>query len=361
MLKYLNPLVLFKSIVFMLAVALSWVFPAMQPLPEPLDLPNGSCVKTVQAWEARRGEIAALLEDYVYGVRPEFALEGSELLSEFADSSVAANAVTQLWRLSYGGGRAFTLRLTAPDGPGPYPVVMRFESLMDHRFSFEADAIGQAKYCVAAVNHMEIFPDVGQPGPEHMREAKAIMAWAYGASLALDFLETQPAADTSRVLITGHSRTGKSALCAAAFDERFALCAPNSAGAAGASGLRKFDDRGSQGIDIAVHEPTWVSGKLAEYVSKVNCLPLDMNFARALVAPRPILCTESLDGGGSLWAGPKSAVKMWKSANRVYALYGAVCDNIISFRPGEHDQTAEDYRQMMEFADHYFLAVGNGT
>ena len=106
-----------------------------------------------------------------------------------------------------------------------------------------------------------------------------------------------------------------------------------------------------------MQEPTWVSDTLAEYVSKVNKLPLDMNFARALIAPRPILCTESLDGGGSLWAGPKSTVRMWRSADRVYALYGAAEDNLIHFRAGEHDQTAEDYRLMMAFADHYFYGA----
>ena len=338
----------------LIMIALSWVFPALQPLPDPLTGPDGRRIKSVAAWEGRRGEIAALLEEYVYGPRPAYTLEGYTLISEGADLAVAPNAVTQTWRLFYGGGRFFTLRLTYPDAPGSYPVIMRYESLEGFRFPIEANAVGQEKYCIAAVNHMEMFPDEGEPTQAHMHEAKAIMAWARGASLAVDFLETRAIADVSRILITGHSRTGKAALCAAAYDGRFALCAPNSSGAAGASGLRKFDDRGSQGIDIATHEPTWVSDRLLEYVDCVNKLPLDMNFARALVAPRPILCTESLDGGGSLWAGPKSAVKMHESANRVYALYDAIENNQIHFRAGEHDQTAEDYALMMEFADAYF-------
>jgi len=349
---------LINCVCTLVLLALSWVFPALQPLPDPLIGPDGGRIASAAAWEARRGGIAAMLEEYVYGPRPAYALEGCELISEGADLSVAPNAVTQMWRLYYGGGRSFTLRLTYPDTPGPYPVIMRYESLPDFRFPIEADAVGREKYCIAAINHMEMFPDAGAPGDAHMHEAKAIMAWACGASLAVDFLETQAAADCSRILITGHSRTGKAALCAAAYDGRFALCAPNSSGAAGASGLRKFDDGGSQGIDIAVQEPTWVSDKLQEYAGRVNKLPLDMNYARALVAPRPILCTESLDGGGSLWAGPKSTVKMHQSADRVYALYGAAENNRIHFRAGEHDQTLEDYLLMMEFADHYFYGEG---
>ena len=352
-----NFIAFLKSFVLLIALALSWLFPALQPLPDPLERPDGRCVRTTAEWEAKRGDVTALLEEYVYGARPAYDLERYELLSESYDDDVAPNAVTQMWKLFYGDGRSFTLRLTYPDAPGAYPTIMRYESLMDFRFPIEAEAVGQEKYCVAAINYMEMFPDVGEPGLEHMHEAKAIMAWACGASLALDFLETQAVADTAHVLITGHSRTGKAALCATAFDERFALCVPNSSGAAGASGLRKFDDKGSQGIDIAIHEPTWVSDRLADYADCVNKLPIDMNFARALIAPRPILCTESLDGGGSLWAGPRSTVKMWKSADRVYALYGAEENNLIHFRPGEHDQTAEDYRRMMEFADHYFYGT----
>ena len=150
-----------KSVIFMITLALSWVFPALQPLPCPLDTPDGRCIKTAEEWEARKVDIAVLLEEYVYGKRPDYTLEACELLSEGPDAAVATNAITQMWKLVYGAGRSFTLRLTYPDSPGAYPVIMRYESLMDFRFPIEAEAVGQEKYCIAAINHMEIFPDVG--------------------------------------------------------------------------------------------------------------------------------------------------------------------------------------------------------
>ena len=41
-------------------------------------------------------------------------------------------------------------------------------------------------------------------------------------------------ADTDKIIATGHSRGGKVALCAAIYDERIALGAPNGSGCGGA-------------------------------------------------------------------------------------------------------------------------------
>ena len=50
----------------------------------------------------------------------------------------------------------------------------------------------------------------------------------------VDYLFTTDWADTDKIIATGHSRGGKVALCAAIYDERIALCAPNGSGCGGA-------------------------------------------------------------------------------------------------------------------------------
>ena len=59
--------------------------------------------------------------------------------------------------------------------------------------------------------------------PRALDDWGALRAWAWGASRALDYLATDPQVDASQVGITGHSRYGKAALVAMAYDPRFAI------------------------------------------------------------------------------------------------------------------------------------------
>ena len=54
----------------------------------------------------------------------------------------------------------------------------------------------------------------------------------------MDYLVTAPGIDPRRIVVTGHSRTGKAALVAAAFDERIALAIPHQAGCGGSAPSR---------------------------------------------------------------------------------------------------------------------------
>ena len=67
----------------------------------------------------------------------------------------------------------------------------------------------------------------------------ALRAWAWGASRALDYFETDPAVDAKQVGIEGLSRYGKAALVAMAYEPRFAIGFIGSSGAGGAKLLRR--------------------------------------------------------------------------------------------------------------------------
>ncbi|MDO8941560.1 MAG: hypothetical protein Q7U75_00175, partial [Desulfobacterales bacterium] len=67
----------------------------------------------------------------------------------------------------------------------------------------------------------------------------ALRAWGWGASRALDYLETDPAVDAKHVGIEGVSRYGKAALVTMAFDTRFALGLIGSSGEGGVKPHRR--------------------------------------------------------------------------------------------------------------------------
>ncbi len=321
-------------------------------LPSPFVNSDGSVVTTAEEWESRREVLLGMLEYYVYGPRPDFKINRVEVTKEYNDVQVSKNAVTHEARIYYDENRFFNIRVTRPKEEGKYPIIMRYESNENYRFPIEKNCIGDGKYIVVALNNLSVAPDKGEITREYMHETKAIMAWGYAASLTVDYLETLNFVDSTNITIAGMSRTGKAAICAGIYDERFSIIVANNSGAAGASGFRNFGENGTQAINIAKHEPTWVSEKLLEYIDDASKLPLDMHYARALIAPRVILTTEASDGADAIWAGPVSTYKMWLSSDYAFELYNCVDHNLIHLRSGEHAQLWEDYLRMMTVVDY---------
>src|SRR4030095_7321895 len=75
---------------------------------------------------------------------------------------------------------------------------------------------------------------VNKGQPRKADDWGALRAWAWGASRALDYFETDKAVDAKQVGIEGLSRYGKAALVAMAYDQRFAISFIGSSGEGGA-------------------------------------------------------------------------------------------------------------------------------
>jgi hypothetical protein len=179
----------------------------------------------------------------------------------------------------------------------------------------------------------------------------ALAGWAWGVSRIVDYLEIDPSMDNTKLIISGVSRTGKSAMIAAAFDDRLAMAAPCVTGGGGI-GAYRFNGAGRGGkeglADMLKKYPNWFSPHLHEFWGHVDQLPFDEHWFLALVAPRPFIALEGLTDQVSL----ENAVKQsWLGARPAYALFGATDRLGVNYANHAHAFTPEDMKALLDFGD----------
>jgi hypothetical protein len=197
----------------------------------------------------------------------------------------------------------------------------------------------------------------------------ALRAWAWGASRVLDYFETDATVNARRVGIEGHSRYGKAALVAMAYDPRFAIAYISSSGEGGAKlSRRNWGETVENVADSGEYH--WMAGNFLKYAGPLNWsdLPVDAHELIALCAPRPVFI-----GGGATqgdgWADARGMFLAAAAAGPVYTLLGkkdlgttnmppigtALVHGDIAFRqqPGGHTDEP-NWPAFLKWADHYF-------
>lgn len=163
---------------------------------------------------------------------------------------------------------------------------------------------------------------VNQGQPRKPDQWGALRAWAWGASRALDYFATDKAVDAKRVAIAGHSRYGKAALVAMAYDQRFAAGYISSSGEGGAKLYRHIYGEGVG--NLASDELYWMAGDFMRYDGPltVNDLPVDANELIALCAPRAVFVSGGATAAGDGWVDAKGMFIAEANASPVYRLLG---------------------------------------
>src|SRR5207253_3579250 len=138
-----------------------------------------------------------------------------------------------------------------------------------------------------------VRPSLSRTEAEAGEETATIMAWAWGISRVVDYLATDKNLDAKRIAVVGHSRLGKTALLAAAFDERIALAIPHQAGCGGTAPSRGKVGESVKRINTSF--PHWFNSTFKEFNDQVDRLPFDQHCLAALVAPRPLLFTNAVE------------------------------------------------------------------
>jgi hypothetical protein len=354
----------------------------------PAVLPAGANIRTPEAWRARRADILDLFRDDVYGWspgRPE-RLEFERVVVD----PTAMNGAATLERvviISHQAGRShrFTFTLFVPNARQPAPVFL----LLNNRPASNVDPTRAEKsgfwpaedviargYGIAALQNNDLAPDDKAhftEGVIHLFEGDrpdrsphawaALGAWAWGASRVMDYLETDPRVDPSRVAVLGHSRGGKAALWAGAQDERFALVISNESGEGGAALARRTFGETVKAINDVF--PHWFDAIYKTYNDRVNDLPVDQHLLLSLVAPRALYVASADE---DLWSDPRGEFESLAASSPVFELYGdpAIAADAMPpleqplvvgrrgyhIRRGAHNLTPYDWARFADFADH---------
>jgi len=173
------------------------------------------------------------------------------------------------------------------------------------------------------------FTNKGQPRKPD--DWGSLRAWGWGASRALDYLETDKAVDAKRVGIEGVSRYGKAALITMAFDQRFAVVLVGSSGEGGAKLHRRNFGEAVENL-TGEGEYHWMAGNFLKYGAaeasfgsrNAGDLPVDAHELIALCAPRPTFVSYGIpEKGDAKWLDQQGSYMATVAAGPVFRLLGA--------------------------------------
>ena len=327
-------------------------------LPPLLLLKNGVEVKTPEMWwNHRRKEIVEDLEKEMYGRLPENIPDVEWRMEATADTTVGNYPVKERLMKGIVDNSKFPkikveielLVVTPANNIGPVPMVIHFGWIRNPWNSEPIKAISlissgeptwQEQLISKGWGYAILVPGsiqadngagltkgiIGLTNEGRYRkpdEWGSLRAWAWGASKAIDFFETDPEIDAGRIAIEGLSRYGKAAVVAMAFEPRISLGFIGSSGAGGTKILRR--NFGEQLENLASSgEYHWFCGNFIKYKGPltVDDLPVDAHSLIALCAPRPVFISSGSPMVEGNWVDGKGMFLGGFHADKVYNLLG---------------------------------------
>jgi hypothetical protein len=326
-------------------------------LPDPLVLRNGKRVRTAKMWwSERRPEIVEDFDREIYGRAPKnLPVVRWEVVSVTKGTNGDVPIVTKVLvghvdNSSYPAIDVnIQLTLTTPaNATTPVPVMMEISLSQEIAAALAkrlpraappsgptwqqqvlAKGWGYAAYVPVSVQAdngagltQGIIGLVNKSQPRAPDDWGVLRAWAWGASRALDYFETDKSVDAEHVGIEGHSRYGKAALVAMAYDPRFAIGYISSSGMGGAALYRRHFGELVENV-AATNEYHWMAGNFLKYAGPLtpNDLPVDSHELIAMCAPRPVFISGGATEGDG-WVDAKGMFLAAAGAGPVYELLG---------------------------------------
>jgi hypothetical protein len=382
--------------------------PSQAELPDPLKLFYGGDVTTTEVWyQKRKPELKTLFQHYMYGQLPPTPTRISATVLHEDKQAFGGKATLQEVAIGVGpeaDAPKFNVLLVIPNGKaGKVPVFVgpnfsgNYTLVDDPKVQrtnawvypnqpgsvknqateagrgaakevWNIDLAIERGYAIATFYNGDIDPD-RLDAREGMRpyldritkvETTSIACWAWAVHRVVDHLVSLPQIDSKRIACVGHSRLGKTALLAGAFDERIALVIPHQAGCGGTAPSRgKIGESVKQ---INDRFPHWFNSNFKFFNGDTSKLPFDQHCLLALCAPRPVLYSNAIE---DTWANPDGQFEMLKAAAPVYKLLtsspvevkkeevGKLADGKLGYfvRAGKHSMNRQDWIAFLDFAD----------
>ncbi len=383
-------------------------------LPDPLVMKNGRKVKTAKAWwNQRRPEIVEDFDREIYGrmpkVTPKVVWEVAKTTREMnGDVPVVTRQLTgHVDNSSYPQVTVdIQASLTTPaNAAGPVPVIMEFGFIGGFPRiarpgatpppapprptgpTWQQQVLAQG-WGYATIVPSSIQADNGagltqgiiglanKGQPRKLDDWGALRAWAWGASRALDYFETDKSVDAKKVGLEGHSRYGKATAVAMAYDSRFAIAFVSSSGEGGVKLHRR--NWGELVENVAgTSEYHWMAGNFIKYAGPLhwNDMPVDSHELVALCAPRPVFISAGATNGDG-WVDAKGMFLAAVGAGPVYRLLGkkdlgttefppietTLIEGDVAFRQHTAGHTpAPNWPTFIMFAERYFKSASGTT
>jgi len=346
-------------------------------LPKLLEFADGSPVTSANEWQKRRQEILALLCEEEYGILPPEPSKVSATINEINRDAYGGKVIEEHLILSIDIENkyfSFPLRAFWPRNVEKPMVIIyiSFTSNIPNQFlpieeiTDEGFAVATFCYNDVAVDWDDYFSGglAGILKKQNKRSANdtgKLMMWAWAASRVMDYLHTRDDIDHNNIAIAGHSRLGKTALIAAAYDERFTFVFANNAGCSGDAITR--GKKGERIKQITDGFPYWFCPNYKKYAMKEEQMPFDQHFLVAAIAPRFVCAGTAAE---DTWCDPDNQYLCYVVVDDVYKLLGqkgfvhpdrlpqigdVFQEGTIGFhmRAGTHFLSRYDWRCYMEF------------
>ena len=344
-------------------------------IPELMKFKSGAKVKNQADFMRRREEIKIMLQEEEYGYIPprpdhlEFTVENA--YNNFAAGD-AVRATVKL-RATFGEKEyIFPITSVIPKEKGKHPAFIHINFRPNVPDDYQpTEEIVQNGFAVFTIYYKDITSDnndfkngiapILKNGRRKNNSPGKIAMWAWAAMRVMDYVESLDCIDLENVAVIGHSRLGKTALLAGAFDERFKYVISNDSGCSGAAITR--GKVGESTLDITKVFPFWFCPKYLKTATSFEKTKYDQHFLIALSAPRHVLIgSADLD----TWADPASEFLGAVLANEAYEIFGkrglvhdgkipqpktvlGEGDMLYQLRDGSHYLSRRDWHEYMNF------------